>query len=143
MPPSASTDTDPIVGVGVLVRRRGCVLLGLRLGSRGAGTWAPPGGTLESGESLETAALREVFEETGLRVRLTDITSPPTSDYVAALARTVISNFVVADYESGEARTREPSKCARWDWFPWTDLPTPLYGPLADALPFLRALAQR
>lgn len=30
--------------------------------------WATPGGGLEQGESFEAAAVRELFEETGLRV---------------------------------------------------------------------------
>jgi ADP-ribose pyrophosphatase YjhB (NUDIX family) len=33
-----------------------------------AGTWALPGGHLESGESFETCAEREVLEETGLKI---------------------------------------------------------------------------
>lgn len=35
-----------------------------------AGFWLPPGGHVDPGERPDEAALREVFEETGLRVRL-------------------------------------------------------------------------
>ena len=37
------------------------------------GTWALPGGYLEFGESFENCALREVAEETGLRVDSTSL----------------------------------------------------------------------
>lgn len=36
-----------------------------------AGKWELPGGTVEPGEDFEAAAVREVAEETGLRVRTT------------------------------------------------------------------------
>jgi 8-oxo-dGTP pyrophosphatase MutT (NUDIX family) len=35
------------------------------------GRWCIPGGGLEAGESVEEACIREVWEETGLRVRVT------------------------------------------------------------------------
>ena len=35
------------------------------------GQWCMPSGGMEAGESVEEAILREVFEETGLRVRVT------------------------------------------------------------------------
>jgi ADP-ribose pyrophosphatase YjhB (NUDIX family) len=33
-----------------------------------AGTWAPPGGYVEAGESLEAAAIRETIEEVGIQI---------------------------------------------------------------------------
>ena len=61
----------PRVGVGVFIfdRTRGArFLIGKRKGSHGAGTWALPGGHLEHGESFEQCAMREVEEETGIRL---------------------------------------------------------------------------
>src|SRR5579864_1389729 len=53
----------PLVGVGVLVWRDGSVLLGLRRGAHGAGTWSPPGGHLEFGEEPVDCLQREALEE--------------------------------------------------------------------------------
>ena len=58
----------PRVGVGViLVNHQGQVLLGKRKGSH-APYWSIAGGHLELGESFESAAIREVAEETGFLI---------------------------------------------------------------------------
>jgi 8-oxo-dGTP diphosphatase len=119
----------PRVGVGVIVQRDGRVLLGLRSGSHGAGTWALPGGHLEFGETVAQCAAREVLEETGLVID--DVTPGPyTSDVFAEAGRHYVTLFVVARSRHGEPQVCEPTKCATWQWFAWTALPYPLFAPL-------------
>jgi len=52
-----------MIGSGVLLLRDNQVLLQRR---KDNGLWSIPGGSLEPGESLEEAAIRETYEETGL-----------------------------------------------------------------------------
>jgi 8-oxo-dGTP diphosphatase len=49
------------------------VLLGRKRHGLGEGKWVGPGGKLEPGESATDAAVREVLEETGLRVLSADL----------------------------------------------------------------------
>lgn len=50
-----------------VVLRAGQVLLVRRANPPDAGLWGLPGGKIEPGETLADAALRELFEETGIR----------------------------------------------------------------------------
>ncbi len=59
---------SPLVGVGAVVFNADCVLLVRRAKAPLAGEWSLPGGAVELGETLEEAIVREVAEETGLRV---------------------------------------------------------------------------
>ncbi|MEM2978378.1 MAG: NUDIX hydrolase [Candidatus Hadarchaeales archaeon] len=62
--------TLPKVGASVLVEKGGKVLLVRRGSEPGKGRWALPGGLVEPGEEVGKAAVREVEEETGVKVRL-------------------------------------------------------------------------
>ena len=52
----------------VFVCRADRFLILQRAGGRGKGSWGPPGGMVEPGENTTAAAVREVLEETGLRI---------------------------------------------------------------------------
>ena len=47
--------------------------------------WTQPGGHMEANETPEEAALREVYEETGLRVRLLGERFPREDDFIRPL----------------------------------------------------------
>jgi 8-oxo-dGTP diphosphatase len=119
------------VGVGVLICRGGRVLLGRRRGSHGAGTWAPPGGHLEFGESAEACARREAAEETGLTLG-TVTRGPYTVDAFPAEGKHYVTLFTLCADAMGEPRVLEPAKCAAWAWHDWRALPEPLFAPLAS-----------
>ena len=67
----AVTWLDPKVAVAVVIARDGKVLLGRRAAhTRAPGAWSFPAGFVDRGEDVESAARREVLEETGLAVTL-------------------------------------------------------------------------
>ena len=61
---------NPTVAAGTLVEENGKVVLVRRGAEPMAGHWALPGGYVEADESAEEAAIRETWEEVGLRVEL-------------------------------------------------------------------------
>jgi 8-oxo-dGTP pyrophosphatase MutT (NUDIX family) len=67
----ASATTLVRAGVGVIIQSdEGQVLLEKR---SDCGLWGLPGGRIEPGESIVAAALREVKEETGLDIEITQL----------------------------------------------------------------------
>lgn len=120
------------VGVAVLIINQGKILLGERIGSHGAHTWATPGGHLEMGESIEACATREVLEETGLEI--SSITQLGYTNDIFDAAKHYITLYVTAKSEGQEAAVMEVDKCTQWQWFDMTKLPTPLFKPMNNLL---------
>jgi 8-oxo-dGTP diphosphatase len=131
------TESFVRVGVAVVVRRNGRLLMGLRRGSHGAGTWSVPGGSLQPGETVAQCAARELVEETGMVAEPNDIEPLGCTNRVYAAENgqhftTVYVLALVGPEE--EPRVMEPDKCERWEWRDREDIQGQLFEPLANIL---------
>jgi len=118
------------VGIGVIINKNKKILLMKRKGSHGAGTWAPPGGHIDFGESVINCAKREVKEEIGIRIKNLKLVGF-TEDLFKKEKKHYITIWVISDWKSGEAKksNREFSESG---WFSWKRIPTPLFNPLRN-----------
>ncbi len=123
------------VGVGCWIQNPGGqFLFGHRLSKHGVGTWAPPGGHLEYGESPESCAACELMEETGLILipddfKVIGLTNDifPDKHYITihCFARTTFLPM---------PKVMEPTKCSMWQWFDVKFLPENLFLSAANLL---------
>ena len=133
MSPSA-----PVVGVGGVLIRDGKVLLIRRGKPPLYGRWVVPGGTVELGESLEQALVREMREETGLEVVPLEVLT--VFDRIERDGDRVVYHYVIVDYLcrwlGGEARAASDALEAAWaalDDLPRYDLPQKALEVVRDA----------
>ncbi|MCK8614319.1 NUDIX hydrolase [Gordonia sp. C13] len=112
--------TTRIVAVGaVLTDDDGRVLLIQRRNPPQAGKWTVPGGKVEPGESIEAAVVREMVEETGLRVEVgellwtVDIPGPDDVVFeVHDFAARVVSGMLCAGDDAADAGWFTPEQLA-------------------------------
>lgn len=118
------------VGVGVLINKNRKILLIKRKGSHGAGTWAPPGGHIDFGESVTNCAKREVKEEMGLKIKNLKILGF-TQDFFKKEQKHYITIWVSSHWKSDKPKilNKEMSEIG---WFSWDKLPKPLFLPLEN-----------
>ena len=107
----------PLLGVGAIIVANGKVLLVERGKPPLEGLWSLPGGLVETGERLEEAVAREVWEETGLRV---------TAGSIATVFERIMPDsdgrpeyhYVLVDFYckvlGGDLRAGDDSRSAEW-----------------------------
>jgi 8-oxo-dGTP diphosphatase len=112
------TPRDPriAVGVGGVVVADGRVLLARRAKPPLLGRWSIPGGTVELGETLEEALIREMAEETGIEVEPLEVLT--VFDRIERERGEVVFHYVIVDYRcrlvSGTARAGSDAAEVCW-----------------------------
>ncbi len=119
---------EPRIGVGIVIRRGDEILLQLRNGLHGGGTWSTPGGHLDLGEDPAACACREALEETGIAV------GPPrfvgaTNDVFDERVH-YVTLWYEAEGAAGEPAVAAPDELVEVGWYPTDRLPEPLFPPL-------------
>ncbi|MGD8880669.1 MAG: NUDIX hydrolase [Desulfobacterales bacterium] len=107
----------PRVAVGAVVFNNNRVLLVRRGQPPSEDLWAIPGGSVEIGETLQEAAEREIFEETGITIRAGE----PVYTFDAIKrddAGRIRFHYVIVDldgdYVAGDPKAGDDAVEARW-----------------------------
>ncbi len=107
--------------VGAIVFRNGAVLLVKRGSEPNQGRWSLPGGALETGETVESAAIRETLEET--RVETRPLRVLDVRDFIQFHGKRVRWHYVLIDVLC---------EYLRGDPFPATDAENARFIPLRE-----------
>lgn len=117
------------VGVSVLIQKGDRILLEKRAHAHGAGTWGPPSGHIDYGETPEQTAMRETQEETGVSINDLKFRCV-TNDIFEKDQKHYITLWFQAAYVAGEAKLKAPDEESEVGWFALDALPQPLFLPL-------------
>jgi 8-oxo-dGTP diphosphatase len=109
--PESIAPRQPCAG-GIVLDDAGRLLLVKRGQAPSAGSWSVPGGRCRAGESTTRACVREVAEETGLRVRVLRLAGRVERCGPGGVVY-VIDDFACA-LEGGELRAADDADDARW-----------------------------
>lgn len=132
----ANEQQRPRLGCGAVVQRAdGAILLVQRGRPPEQGHWGLPGGKVDWMETVEQAVVREVHEETGLRVAVERLLCVVDHFEPALAQHWVAPVYVVRSLDATEASVKEPDALPALGWFGADALPTPL------TVSALRALA--
>ncbi len=107
----------PRAAVGAVVFKDDAVLLVRRANAPARGLWAIPGGSVRLGETLQTAAEREIMEETGVRIRARDpvfVFDTIQHDADGQVQYHYVIVDLAAEYLSGDPRAGDDAADARW-----------------------------
>lgn len=115
-----------VVAVATVVTYQGAVLLTQRISEDGNGLWTLFGGKLDKGDTILSAATRELFEESGLLLEANRFDQVSYGDGVTdtGMPFVVLYNTVeLLPHELALVKNKEPHKCAGIRLIKVADLP--------------------
>jgi len=126
-----AAENPVLTGIGVVVfNKNGEFLMMKRISKHAFGTYAVPGGWLESFESFEEAAAREVKEEVDLEIENVKVLGITNNMFPAENKHTVAVLLAATIKDGFEPRIMEPHKCERLFWHKdWQHMPEPQMAP--------------
>ncbi|MGC1904155.1 MAG: NUDIX domain-containing protein [Candidatus Acidiferrum sp.] len=137
----SSSGLQPRVGAGVLLLDAyGRVLLTLRKLPPESHHWSILGGKVDFLETVQDCAIREAWEEAGVRIIIERLLCI-TDHLLPAENQHWVSPSYLARIIGGEARNCEPDKAAELRWFGLDELPSKLTMTAKNAISAYRALA--
>jgi len=140
MASQAASVLQPRVGAGVLlVDDRERVLLTLRKGAPEAGSWSILGGKVDFLETVQDCAVRESYEEAGVRIAIERLLCI-TDHLLPAENQHWVSPSYLARIVEGQAYNREPHKSEDLRWFGFSELPENLTMTARNAINAYREL---
>ncbi len=115
---------DPKLAVGTIIRMPdGRIVLARRAIEPGHGLWVFPGGYVDRGEDVRTAAIREAREEAGIDIRLDGLVGiysyPGVTAVIIVYGAVWTGGTLAIDDESSEIRTFDSAD------LPWDDMAFP------------------
>lgn len=128
----------PCVGV-MLVNGQGHVFVGKRIDNREGDFWQMPQGGIDEGEDLEAAALRELWEETGVTADKLELVARMEEEVLYDLPPHLLGKVFTGKYrgqrqvwmlarflgEDADVRidAHDPPEFCEWQWAPVDTLP--------------------
>lgn len=125
----------PEVAVGALIIKNERVLLVKRDRPPAQNQWAVPGGKINLGETLQQAAVREIFEETGISIIPGEPVYTFDAIHLDANGKVQFHYVIVdilADFKEGKPKAGDDAADVRW--FSKKDLETLPVNPITKLL---------
>lgn len=128
------------VGVGVAIFNSSGEVLLMKRGEKSkneVGTWILVGGTVDFGETLREAAIRETREELAIEIEI-DEQLPAYDHILPDENQHWVTNVFKAHIVTGIPTIQEPEKCSELGWFSLTALPSPIAKASQKALEYFK-----